>query len=377
MSLNPYQLSELITRYIQQKLSESDQLRLDQWLNESDDHQKLFDRLVETEKLKSGLEYFDTIDLDAQWEKAKLRSFRSNRLRPYLWYAASIAAILISVFVFWPKNDQPVAPEYIATVDRPMFDLEPGNVKALLELEGGDVIELSETNDPRLPVPYLNGALDYMQSAFSALENGYHKLSVPKAGTYRVVLSDGTKVWLNAASELRYPAIFSAASRRVELIGEAYFEVAPDKSRPFLVEVGSNTVEVLGTQFNINAYDAQWSTTLFEGSVKVSSDHASSRLAPGQEALIRNKQISIRKADLKKAAAWRDNEFYFRNESMADILSELSRWYDFEVELKDVPSARKFSGSIDKRLKLSEVLRILKSLSGHEFYFDGKRLHMK
>jgi len=377
MSLNPYQLSELITRYIQQKLSESDRLRLDQWLNESDDHQKLFDRLVGTEKLKTGLEYFDNIDLDAQWEKAKARSFRPNRLRPYLWYAASVAAVLISVFVFWPKNDQPFAQEYIATVDRPMFDLEPGNVKAFLELEGGDIIQLSETNDPRLPVPYLNGALNYMRSAFSALEGGYHQLSVPKSGTYRVVLSDGTKVWLNAASKLRYPASFSATSRRVELIGEAYFEVAPDRSRPFLVEVGSNTVEVLGTQFNINSYDAQWSTTLFEGSVKVSSDHASRLLAPGQEARIKNKQISIRKADLRKAAAWRDNEFYFRNESMFDILSELSRWYDFEVELKDIPSERKFSGSIDKRLKLSEVLKILKSLSGHEFYFDGKRLHMK
>src|SRR5690606_20734347 len=152
--------------------------------------------------------------------------------------------------------------------------------------------------------------------------DGQHRLSVPKSGTYRVTLSDGTKVWLNSSSRLSYPAKFSETQRKVALSGEAYFEVAHDKSRPFLVDVASHTVEVLGTHFNINSYDAQWSATLFEGSVKVRSDQESKLLVPGQEARISGKLITVRKADLRKAAAWRNNEFYFRNESMAEILAE-------------------------------------------------------
>ncbi|MEJ5963582.1 FecR family protein [Pedobacter immunditicola] len=375
MNLHPYKLADLIARHIQEKLSAEESVCLLEWLNESEDNQRLFDRLVKAEQVKDSFDFFDALDVDAAWKKAdRTRKIRSiKKAASYLGYAAALAGIIFSFLIFLPQEQtSPQEPVSVVKVR----DLPPGGEKATLKLSNGEVVQLDENY---IKISELKGFLIFCKggelnySGTSVVDNHlvYNTLSVPKRGTYRVVLADGTKVWLNSLSEIQFPVQFSHTQRSVKLTGEAYFEVAPDPLRPFFVEVNDKTIEVLGTHFNVNSYGAQMKTTLLEGKVKISNSFAHKFLVPGQEADVVGKDILVKRGDLKKALAWRNNEFYFKNESMHEVLREISRWYDFKINDDQMTYNKRFSGSINRDLKLSELLKILHSLSGYQFKFDG------
>lgn len=379
MNISPYELSKLISKFIQKKLSADENLQLEAWIAENDAHKQLFDRLIEAEHVKDGLAYFDEINVDLEWSKAKKRR-RIKQIKaivPYIGYAATIIGVLFTLNLYLPqKAAQPLVQQTHVFVKK---DLLPEGERATLKLTNGKVLHLngdfaSIPEDNGLVITCNNGELNYSALKVNHDPFLYHTLSVPQTGTYRIVLADGTKVWLNALSQLKFPVQFSNAVRKVQLTGEAYFEVAKDKSKPFIVEINDNTIEVLGTHFNVKSYQSNWNTTLIEGSVKVKNKQGYKILVPGQEANIIAGEIEVKKGDLKKALAWKNHEFYFKNESMREILHEVARWYGLKINDDRFKDTRRFSGTINRDLKLSEVLRILNSLSGNKFHFDGEEL---
>jgi len=383
MKIDVYKLSKLISKHVQNELSASERLLLEEWLGENLDNRRLFERLIKTEQLKRSLDHFNSLNVDSSWKRAKRKRFvtKVKNLTPYIGYAASIVGVIFTMFLLFPKNnkEQTAAKNSQIIVEK---DLLPGGVKATLKLSDGNSINLnagfrSISQESGYVIFSDSGELDYTKSKPINTHLVYNTITVPKAGTFRIILPDGTKVWLNSLTQLKFPTQFSKQIRKVHLTGEAYFEVAKDRTKPFIVKVNNNTIEVLGTHFNVNSYNTTFKTTLFEGSVKIANDDDSRLLSPGQEASIVGSKIIVDKANMRKALAWKNNEFYFKNYSMQSILLELSRWYDFEIDHHGIINNKRYSGSIGRDLKLSEVLKILHYLSGYNFHFDGNKLTVR
>jgi len=261
--------------------------------------------------------------------------------------------------------------------------------QAILTLANGSVIILDSTKNGIITnqgnVKIIK--LDSGQLAYSPLtpngaassEISYNTITTPRAAQYEVVLSDGTKVWLNAASSLRYPTSFSGQDRKVELTGEGYFEVAKNKDKPFHVRVGAIEVEVLGTHFNIMAYDdeAAIQTTLLEGSVKVSYNNQTDLLKPGRQAsLNRNdSKLTMSDANVKQVVAWKNGYFYFDKSDVKTIMRQVSRWYDLDIVYESSVPDMMFSGKIERSLPLSGISHLLESGQIH-FRIEGKNCIM-
>jgi len=197
----------------------------------------------------------------------------------------------------------------------------------------------------------------------------FNKIETPIGGQYQIIMPDGSKVWLNSASSLRYPVHFTGLERRVEITGEAYFEVSHDASRPFRVMSGKQTVEVLGTSFNIMAYKDEESikTTLIQGSVLVMHGKVSKLIKPGQQTSIKEDNISINDADISEAMAWKNGYFIFKSENIGSIMRKISRWYNVKVEYQGNDMAKVFGGKISRARKVSEVLKMLESTGSLNF----------
>jgi ferric-dicitrate binding protein FerR (iron transport regulator) len=296
-------------------------------------------------------------------------------------YASAAAAVLILLFVsmyFFSRNEER---DHIARIDETII---PGGNKAVLTLASGQKIILNDaaTGEIARQSGISITKTDDGQIVYSiAAEDGeilQNTISTPKGGQYRVILPDGTNVLLNAASSLIYPTAFRGAERLVQLNGEAYFEVAKNKNMPFRVKSGQQTVEVLGTHFNINAYEDENSikTTLVEGAVKVSSSSGSSLIAPGQQAVLSregNGAIFRRNVNIDKEIAWKDGMFSFENDDVKSVMRSIARWYNVDVSYKGDMSDIVFSGEIFRTAKLSEVFKILE-LNNVELDVQGKTI---
>jgi ferric-dicitrate binding protein FerR (iron transport regulator) len=223
-----------------------------------------------------------------------------------------------------------------------------------------------------------NGQLVYnAESTTTGAAIQYNVLTTPRGGQYRIVLPDGTKVWLNAASYIKFPTTFSGDKRDIELKGEAYFEVAQNAKQPFEVSVSGMQVQVLGTSFNVNAYDDESNikTSLIDGKVKVLNQSNASILAPGHEAVMNKNtnDIQVAAADVEDAIAWKNNVFSFQNADIPTIMRQIARWYDVEVSYEGKVSTEKFVGEVSRNSNVSEVLKILELNKVH-FRIEGKKI---
>ena len=274
--------------------------------------------------------------------------------------AAACILIFFAGYWFWGKSLPSSDKEYIET-------FHPGSNRATLTLSDGKTIALAEGKSGlkvNENIAYADGTM-VLPIGHDHIHNTVMQLTTPRGGQYIIELSDGTKVWLNAESNLQYPAQFSGNIREVKLIGEAYFEVAPNKQKPFIVSTEKEKVEVLGTHFNVSSYkDGDYSAvTLSEGKVKVAplaNPTNASTLTPNRQAIIRGSEIEELSVNAEEYIAWKNGEFMFNNESLANVLKQLSRWYDFDYsiapELKDL----KIWGSISKYENFDKVLKIIK-----------------
>jgi len=289
--------------------------------------------------------------------------------------AAAVAVLLTAGWFFLREIDTEPVGETVTSSLQIDQDFSPGSNKAYLTLSDGRDIVLDHadpgllTTDGQTRIIKEEGdRLSYepVSEKISA-EPAFNTLRTPRGGQYHVVLPDGTKVWLNAASSITYPVHFTGKTREVKIEGEVYFEVAKrsreNEKIPFIVSAGEMSVEVLGTHFNINAYkdEEQIKTTLIEGSVKVRTPFASSLLKPGHEARIESASADIRvaRANTEQALAWKNGYFQFQEASLEEIMRQLSKWYDVDVRFEGKPLEKKFSGEIPRSATLVQVLEIL------------------
>lgn len=293
--------------------------------------------------------------------------------RSWVRYAAAavlIAAMAIPVARMLNSRKKTAVPAPMA--------ITSGTNRAVLKLANGKEIMLDSTHgsivqEPGLTVQNDSGRLNY-KGATAAIE--YHTLSTPRGGQYRVTLPDGTAVWLNAASSITYPTAFTEKVRAVIITGEAYFEVAANARQPFRVDVdGKATVEVLGTQFNVNAYtdEKDIRTTLVDGSVRVNHRQTSVVLKPGQQAAIGEGLQLVEHPDLEMAVAWKNGSFQFDHAHLKEVLRQMARWYDVTVVYEPGSADIIFSGEIKRDLDLPQALTVLQSM-GVRFRIEGKQL---
>jgi transmembrane sensor len=278
---------------------------------------------------------------------------------------------------------------------KPAKDIAPGGSKALLTLSDGSTIVLDQASEGQLArqgntlvIKTGEGELAYQVSARGRQEHsGYNTLKTPRGGQYSLLLPDGSKVWLNAASSIRYPTVFDDHVRVTEIRGEAYFEIKPvyrpgkpTEKIPFRVKVNDVEVEVLGTHFNINAYgdEGVTRTTLLEGAVRVHKGAVESLLKPGQQASVSGKSsgIKVTQVNVGQAIAWKNGYFQFHKATLDEIMRQLTKWYDVEARYEGSLPAREFTGEIPRSATLLEVLQILE-VSNVRLNVEGKEIVVK
>lgn len=258
-------------------------------------------------------------------------------------------------------------------------DIQPGGNRAILTLTDGRKVSLSTDKNGIVigdNITYNDGSSLAIGESVISVNDGppFLTLTTPRGGQYQTTLADGTRIWLNASSTLKYPVRFSGKHREVVLEGEAFFDVAHNDRQPFRVSVGGGHVEVLGTQFNVSTY-ADVIATLIEGAVKVSNETEEQLLKPGQEARFAG-QIQVYEVDTEKTVAWKNGFFYFKDDKISDILQQLSRWYDVEIEYKnpeDMPKVG-YNGTIRRSVNLLEVLELINYTGGINFEISDKKV---
>lgn len=301
------------------------------------------------------------------------------------WFrvAASVLFILSASAYFIFKGQQPEKITLATREQRFKNDVMPGGNKALLTLGNGNTIILDSAVNGTLSqqgsttiIKLDNGQLAYNTDG-KTTEVLYNTISTPRGGQYQVTLADGTKVWLNAASSLRFPAAFMGKERKVEITGEVYFEVAKNAAMPFTVQVKDMEIEVLGTHFNMNAYDeeALIKTTLLEGSVKVKSGSSSSLLQPGQQAQLgKDRRLNIKPdADIEETMAWKNGRFMFKGADIKTIMNQVARWYDVDINYQGNISDI-FVADIAKDIPVSKLLILLEQTERVHFLIEGKKI---
>jgi transmembrane sensor len=330
-------------------------------------------------------------------EKTGVPGAKTNLFSLNNWKRLSIAASIIFVtgaaaFLYFRNGS--AKNENIVSVQKPKQnnDIAPGHDNAILTLADGSVIVLDSAangtvaQEGNIKVLKVDGQISYAGDNAATNKIVYNTMSTARGNQYHLQLADGSKVWLNAASSIRFPTTFAGKERRVEITGEAYFEVAHDAAKPFTVKISSASgadggeVQVLGTHFNINAYDDEDAvrTTLAEGKVKVTKAGAIVLLHPLQQALLNkeNEKLKVQQADLGKELAWKTGMFEFQDDDLPTIMRQLSRWYDVKVSFEGPVSKRVFNGSIRRQASLSQVLQILK-LAGVSYTLEGKNVTIR
>lgn len=326
----------------------------------------------------------------SEWEPVIQEILASNKceaqpavVKKMTWYKWA-AAILIGIclvgglyFTLNPTKTEPV----ISQVD--VHDALPGFEGAVLTLEDGTEWVLDSAKNGQLAInsssniTVQNGTLVYDTSKNAKVQ--YHTISTNAGREYRLMLSDGSVVKLNAESSIRFPTTFSGSERRVSITGEVYFEVAHNEQKPFFVTAAQTEIKVLGTTFNINSYkDEKYvKTVLAEGSVEVISPNQTRLLKPGELANVSaDGKIDIKEADLNKELGWVRNRFVFENSSIENIMRQVSRWYDVEVVYERKPT-QSFIAEIPRNVKASEFFRILEATGWVSFSIDGKKVTVK
>jgi hypothetical protein len=299
-------------------------------------------------------------------------------------YAAAAVVLLIAgVILFSKKSAQPIV--ITAPKPAPVKDLPPGGNKAILTLADGAVINLDDAKNgdiardgnARIVKPGNNGELVYHAMSGNQQAIVYNTVTTPRGGQYQLGLSDGSKVWLNASSSIHFPTTFNGKERAVELTGEGYFEIVRNTAMPFSVKVNGITIQVIGTHFNINAYkdEAAVRTTLIEGAVRVATAEQALLLRPGQQAVAGGEGRSLKldpDADIEEVMAWKNGIFNFKNQDIAVIMRQISRWYDVEVVYEGKRPEGHFSGMISRNTPAYTVLKMLEYGGVHFRIVGGK-----
>jgi hypothetical protein len=383
-----YNIAALIVKSLQNDLSAEESKILMQWKGASNENLALFNELTTEESLSAELAIFASFSATKDWEKIATKTVNANHLKFskfnrvfWLSSAAILFFVIVGAFQFWKFTSNQKS-NYSLQLKH---NIVPGSNKATLTLADGTIILLNDS---------LNGFHAKQQNVDLLIKNGeivyqslgqneptiYNTIITPNGGQYKLLLDDGTKVWLNAASSIKYPTTFSGNERIVALTGEGYFEIAHNVQKPFKVILPNiGKVEAMGTVFNINSYQDEsiLKTTLVEGKIKVDFGSKSQFLTPGQQShFFKNGQLSIiNNIEMDEVIAWKNGQFVFKQINVEGIMRQLSRWYDVDVFFDGKLSKETFSGIVNRNANLLEVLKIMEA-GGVRFKIDGKKIYV-
>lgn len=383
-----WQMKELARKWQEGTINEEEKQLFNQWYHSFDD---IPVEAITTEnpvQLKMRL-YHNII----RREEIPLQRTWFSKNLTYISSLAAVLAFILSIagYSFYKRNNQEQKEQSAKLVKNIIL---PGSNKAILTLADGSDLILDDTSNGVLGnqgnvsiTKSKDGKVIYAAAHHKdsgSKSTAYNKIATPRGGQYQVNLADGTRVWLNAASTLKYPVAFSKDKRIVELTGEAYFEVNPEpvagrrQTRiPFLVKTRTQVVEVLGTHFNVNAYDDEpdTKTTLLKGAVKVvqSAAHQSVLLKPGQQSALAE-HISVADVDATASIEWQKGYFLFDNESVESMMRKISRWYNIEVEYRGNIRYRKFAGKISRFENITQILEVMEKTQVIHFQVAGRRV---
>jgi transmembrane sensor len=370
-----YRVAYLVAGYIRNTLTDQEHLELDDWVNASDQNMKLFEDLTDERNVQANLELMDKVQSDNSFTALRQSGAfnKPSKKTRIVWMAAASVILLLGVFfIYRISNNNRATKHELAETDTAV--LRPGGNSATLTLPDGKVVDLksakngiiqnSEGSHVSKPV---DGELMYEPNAYTAQVDKFHTLSTPVGGQFRVTLPDGTQVWLNSSTTLRYPSQFSANERNVELDGEAYFEVAKSYNQPFHVILkDSASVSVLGTHFNVQAYkdEASKEITLLEGKIAVNWLKNKKELNPGMQAKVTTNSVeTISNVDTEQVIGWKNGQFVFHDASIETIMRQVERWYDAKV-IYQGQIKQQFNATIQRSEPLSKLLRLLE-LNGY------------
>ena len=404
-------MHDLFQRYLEKKVTADEEAELMQMLTESSDEEQhemvdeFYGNMQEVYKMKES-------DADRVYKmivkkpSATVYSalFRRGGYFTRIAAVAAVALIFITatLYIFNTDKDNPAKEinkivEIAKPMEKPLYknDIRPGGNKAVLTLADGTKVVLDDAKEGKLQeqgnttiIKLDSGRLSYnTKSGLPILEKivQYNTLTTPRGGKYCVTLPDGTIVWLNASTTLRFPVAFAGKTRKVEVKGEAYFEVAKNEAMPFIVKAGNSEIKVLGTHFNVMAYadEKLLKTTLLEGRVEVSilkkgegeQNSPVMTLEPGQQAQLDiNNALTVVKADMEEAIAWKNGFFIFKNEPIESVMQKIARWYDVNIVYETTNDILQFTGNISRAENISEVLRIMELTDVVHFKIEKKTI---
>lgn len=371
------EVQHLIIRYLDGSATDEESVVLQQWLEESDEHFNLF-RELRQDWLSIGCQ--ERYRTDRGWEKTEQRLLRRMRdKRRHIGYRlvgyAAAVVLLFSVGYYSVRYAQQEKTALVVSEN-----IEPGSKKAVLVLSTDEKVELNNDSAEALLqgdaiVKKEGNTLVYDEKQPTSGEEEYNRLITPRGGEYSVILSDGTKVWLNAESELKYPVRFSGTERKVYLKGEAYFAVAKQAGKTFVVCSDDTKIRVLGTEFNVRNYDdQQMATTLVKGTVMVAGGNGQEcRLEPGQQAVVSKGGIDVKEVEVMYYTAWKDGYFMYEEKSLDEIMRELSRWYDFSYFYQNSRLEKeKLTAKLRKFDSVDKIFEILSETGHFGFVTKGK-----
>lgn len=377
-----YRIAGLLVRQRVGQITGDELRELEAWKEASPENQVLYDRWQNEDFLEVGYEKFKRVDRESALEEMEKRIAYKHRkglrLRVLRWSVAAavvVVAVLSSLYLFERSNEQIVpAQESIALMkpQRPVLKLDNGKTMLLDTLEGN-------FEEAGVLVKKAGGStLSYMaENTGVEMKLAYNTIVVPKGAEFDLVLADGTQVWLNADSKLKYPVAFGKDQREVELEGEGYFKVVRDEKRPFRVVAKGQTVEVLGTEFNVDAYPGEVNvyTTLVNGKVKVDVEGKIVVLDPGMQSVVSDKNVYTRKVNVDEVVSWRNGMFVLEDHTLEEIMSKLARWYDFTVFYQNISlRGATFKGKIPRYASFESILNILEKTGDVKFNVKNKTI---
>lgn len=376
-------IAGIIAKSFREELSVEEQAELEAWKNSSPEHPEMLERFSHYSFLEAKLVAEQLSGKESAWQSFRHRQqeFRHRRrIRRWSYAAVVVVVMAVAAILFYRPSRMPANHPVMAEQFLPA-----GKNQAVLTLANGRKINLEKQiaavilQDEGLSVDTAAGCIAYKPMENQPGEIRYNQLEVPRRGEYRLVLADGTKVWLNSESELKYPVAFQSNERRVYLRGEAYFEVAKNARCPFIVETEETAVQVLGTSFNVRAYtdEGRVYTTLVEGSVRLSCGRGKLMLLPDEQGIVcaATGEISKQKVNTLLYTAWKDGRFVFENQTLEDIMRTLVRWYDVNVlYTSERVKEAMFNGNLKRYDDFNRIVEMLEMTGVAHFKINGNTI---
>ena len=377
-------IARLIAEELAGTIDERDRAVLTRWLDEDERHWKEYTNILES--LKTGNEVCKDQERGRQIMESRWRTVKSHTIRKTVrWITwskyAAVILLFVSMGIFWFVNEEEQEVENVAVTK-----IEHGSMKAQLVLANGRKVDLvPETNlqleeEGGTRILTLDNMVKYsgMDSLVGqSTEVKYNTLIVPRGGEFSLELADGTRVWLNTESKLRYPVAFTGEERRVEMDGEVYFEVAKNREKPFVVTVNGVDIRVLGTSFNVSAYQEDVVTTLVTGKVQLKKGDEQVVLLPNQQAIWSDDKFKVKQVDARNYVLWKEGIFYFEDVDLEMILDDMARWYNVTIfYVNPTLKKMKFSVEIKRYEDINEILRRIEQTKRVKFEIKDRTINV-